>query len=240
MLHRLVGGEAENAEDQEVAEDEIGLEEPLRRGDAVAEPGGGGDELGDDQPGPGPAEADPQRVPDARHGRGQDDPLQDAPFRHLQRAAEIDEVARHRLDIVHDQQNLLEEGADEDDEELLGVARARPQDGQRHEGHHRHVADEVDQRLDRRLPGAVAADEDADRQGERGRDQKAEADAVDADAGIGSELAAPPQLAEPADHLPRRGKEERPDQARGGDAVPERCRARRRPRSRSPTNVAAR
>ena len=31
-----------------------------------------------------------------------------------------------------------------------------PQDRQRHEGDDRHVADEVDERLDRRLPGAVA------------------------------------------------------------------------------------
>ena len=67
-------------------------------------------------------EADPHRVPDRRHGGGHDDALQDAPFRHLERAAEVDEVARHRLHVVHEQQHLLEERADEDDQELLCVA----------------------------------------------------------------------------------------------------------------------
>ena len=113
---------------QEVAEDQVGLKEALRGGDAVAEPGGGGDEFGHDEPGPGPAEADAHRVPDGRHGGGHDDALQDAPFGHLQRAAEIDEVARHGLHIVHHQQHLLEEGADEDDQELLQVAGARPRE----------------------------------------------------------------------------------------------------------------
>ena len=68
-----------------------------------------------------------------------------------------------------------------------------PQDGQRHEGDHRHVADEVDERLDRRLPAPIAADQDADRQRDRGRDQEADADPVDADADIGGELARRPR-----------------------------------------------
>ena len=65
-LHRLVGDEPEDAEDDEVADDRLGLEVALRDRDPVAEAGGRGDELGEDDPRPRPAERDPQRVPDRR------------------------------------------------------------------------------------------------------------------------------------------------------------------------------
>ena len=65
-----------------------------------------------------------------------------------------------RFDVVHDEQHLLEERADQDDQELLGVVGAGPEDGQRHERHDRHVADEVDERLERGLPEPVRADQD--------------------------------------------------------------------------------
>ena len=66
-----------------------------------------------------------------------------------------------------------------------------------HEGHHRHVADEIDERFDRRFPAPIAADQNADRQRDHGRDQEAERDPVDADADIGDELAGRPQFGKP-------------------------------------------
>ena len=47
---------------------------------------------------------------------------------------------------VGDHQDLLEEGAHPDDQELLRIVGAHPEDGERDERHDRHVPDEVDER----------------------------------------------------------------------------------------------
>ena len=87
-----------------------------------------------------------------RRGRRQDDPREDGDVPRIPSVRPRSTRSRGtRFDVVHDEQNLLEEGADEDDGELLGVVDADPDDRQRDEADHRHVADEVDQRLDGRL-----------------------------------------------------------------------------------------
>src|SRR6476619_279783 len=40
IFHRLVGGKSKNAEDQQIAEDQVRLEKTLRRGDAISQPRG--------------------------------------------------------------------------------------------------------------------------------------------------------------------------------------------------------
>ena len=127
----------------------------LRHGDAVAEPGGRRDELGQHQPGPGPAEADAQRVPDARQRRaartmrvricGSDRPsVRPRPTK----------SGGTRLTLSMTISTCWKKVPMQMIRNFWRVAGAGPEDRQRHEGDDRHVADEVDERLDRGLPDA--------------------------------------------------------------------------------------
>src|SRR3989442_12081859 len=67
-LEELVGNQAEHPDHHDAEEDLVG-EQPARGvEDEIAEPLVAGDQLGDHEIGPGPAEGHPERVHDARHG----------------------------------------------------------------------------------------------------------------------------------------------------------------------------
>ena len=74
-----------------------------------------------------------------------------------ERVRGVDQVARDVARHIGDHHQLLEEGAEENDGDPLLDADADPQDEQRHERGDREIADEVDQRLERRLHDAVGA-----------------------------------------------------------------------------------
>ena len=63
--------------------------------------------------------------------------------------------------------------ADEDDQKLLHLADAGPQDQQRNEGGRRQVARERDERLEERLDRLVGAHQDAERHGDQRRQHEA-------------------------------------------------------------------
>ncbi len=98
---------------------------------------------------------------------------------HPEGAAHVHELVGHALHVVHDEQHLLEEGADEDDGELLRVVDADPDDRQRDETHHRHVANEIDQRLQDRLRQPIRSDEHPEGDGEHAGDGEAHEDPIE-------------------------------------------------------------
>ena len=71
----------------------------------------------------------------------------------------LDLRLRHAPHVLGHHQHHLEEGADEDDGDLGRLVDADPQHHQRDEGHRRHVADEIGQRLEQRLHRAEGADQ---------------------------------------------------------------------------------
>ena len=96
--------------------------------DHVADAGGRADELGDDDVGPGPAEHEAQDLGDLRRVRRDQHAAHDALRRGAERIGGLDEVAPRLADRDRDHEHDLEHRADEDDEELLGLADAGPQD----------------------------------------------------------------------------------------------------------------
>ena len=74
-----------------------------------------------------------------------------------QRIGGLDEVAPRRADRDRDHQDDLEHRADEDDEQLLQLADAGPQDQQRNEGGGRQIARKGDERLEEGLDRLVGA-----------------------------------------------------------------------------------
>jgi len=103
--------------------------------------------------------------------------------------------------------------AREQDEDLLQVADAGPQDGQRDQRHDRHVAHRRDQRLERAFDDAEITHENADRHGDDGGGGPADEDAIDADGGVRYED--PFRKLAPAffKHGPRARQEQRLDHA---------------------------
>ena len=82
------------------------------------------------------------------------------------------------------QEDLLEEDADEEEDQLLRVRGAEPDQHQRRERDCRHVADEIGERLQQRLHRAPAADEEAQRQRQQRRQRPAGDHAQGADGGV--------------------------------------------------------
>src|SRR3712207_3201024 len=148
-LEPEVGNETKYAYHEYAHHDSVCLEVALSLHDAVPKAGGGRHELRYHQVGPGPAQRDPQGVEDSGGRSRQHDLAQYGAFLEAERVAHVDEVAGHALDVVHYQQDLLEEGTDEDDQELLPVAYAYPQYREGHERHRGHVPDQVDRKSTR-------------------------------------------------------------------------------------------
>ena len=97
-----------------------------------------------------------------------------------ERVGGIDEIARDTARRIGDHHELLEEGAEDDDRHPLLDADADPQDEQRHERGDRQIADEIDQRIERRLHDAERAHIEAERHGDRGGDDETQKDDFDA------------------------------------------------------------
>src|SRR5213596_1124362 len=122
QLEELVGDQAEQA-DQHDAQEDLGGEQ-LARGV-------------EDERGPGPAEGHPERVHDAWHGgRDQHARHHRAPIR-AERVGDVEQILGNAARHVGDQNELLEEGADEDDGDLFLDADADPEDEQWDQGRDR-------------------------------------------------------------------------------------------------------
>ncbi len=142
------------------------------------------DQLGDDHVGPCPAEHEPQRFRDHRRGARQQHAPHDPARGGAERVRRLDEIAPRPADRHGDHQHDLEERADEDDQQLLRLADACPQDQQRDERRRRKVARERDEGLEERLDGLVRTHRDAERHADqRGEDEAAE-HAPDRDADV--------------------------------------------------------
>ena len=162
--------------DHDDAEDDLaGVQQRLRVGDHVADARRRADQLGDDHVGPRPAEHEAQRLRDLRRGARQQHAAHDARGVGAERVGRLDEVAPRRADDHRDHQHDLEEHADEDDEELLRLADAGPQDQERDERGRRQVARERHERLEERLDRLERAHRDA----ERHADDRGEHEAAD-------------------------------------------------------------
>src|SRR3989454_739541 len=167
-LEELVGNQAEQADHHDAEEDLVG-EQPARGvEDEIAEPLVAGDQLGDHEIGPGPAEGHPERVHDARHGGRDQHTRHHRPPIRAERVGDVEQILGDAARDVGDQNELLEEGADEDDGDLFLDADADPEDEQWDQGRDREIANEIGDRFDRRLDDLEAAHQDA----ERHRDQR--------------------------------------------------------------------
>ena len=159
-LHRLeqeVGDQPDHADDDDAEDHLAGAEQRLAVDDHVADAGGRADQLGDDHVGPGPAEHEAQDLGDLRRGGGDQHAPHDAAVARAERVGGLDQIAPRRADGDRHHQDDLEDRADEDDEQLLRLADAGPQDQQRDEGRGRQVAREGDERLEERLDRLVGA-----------------------------------------------------------------------------------
>src|SRR6185437_8624810 len=181
----------------------------------------GGDQLGDDEIGPRPAERDAQRVDHPWHGRRDENARHHRAAVGAQRVGDIQQVVRYRPRDVGDEDELLEEGAEEDDRDLLPDVDADPQDEQRDERADRDVAHEIGDRLDRRLDDLEAAHEDAERHREDRREDEAGHDLGEADPGIDDQRAVLITADRRLDHLDRRRQEVRAHQLAIGEHAPE-------------------
>ena len=148
---------------------------------------------------------------------------------------------RHAAHVVGDEQHELEEGAEPEQEDLRLLADAEPDDRQRHQRRHRQIADEVDDRLERRADDAVAAHQDADRDRHDGGEHEGDPDAQRRDAGVPEQVPASAIMCQSvADDDARRRQEDRVGQAqRARPASQSRARSERRRRRRSRSRRAA-
>ena len=156
----------------------------MRTQDRVAQARVRGHQLGDDQVGPGPAHGDAQRVEQRRLGAGQDHLFHQLAAVRAHGLRRLHLRGRHAAHVFRHHQHHLEKGADEDDGDLGALVDAHPQHHQRNEGHRRHVADQVGQRLQQRLHRAERTDQQAQRQRDHRREHEARDHAVDADAHV--------------------------------------------------------
>ena len=135
-----------------------------RRPDDEADARLGRDDLGDDQIGPAPAERDAEIVDQVRQHGAEGHVGQHLARLGAERVGDLDIFVRHAPHVVGDEQHELEEGAEPEQEDLGLLADAEPDDRQRHQRRNRQIADEIDDRLERRADDAVAAHQDADRE----------------------------------------------------------------------------
>src|SRR5215471_12755157 len=181
---RLVADQPDDADGQNTREDHVRFHIALGRLDHIADPRAGGDDLGDDQIGPAPAEGDAEVVDHAGQHRRQNDVAQHGAGLGAHGHADFDILARHAPGIVGDQEHELEEGADPQQRNLRSLADAEPSHRQRHQRRYRQVPYEVDHRLADRVDDAVGAHEDAERDGQHGGQPESHADAKEADADV--------------------------------------------------------
>ena len=100
---------------------------------------------------------------------------EDAAVARAKRKRGFHQIAPHAGDRERHHQHDLEHRANEDNQQLLHLADAGPQDQQRDEGRGRQIARERHERLEERLDRLVGAHQDA----ERHRDQRREHEAAD-------------------------------------------------------------
>src|SRR5207244_4368865 len=108
-------GQAEDPDRDDAGDDLVRLEEAARREDHVADAGARGDELGDDQVRPRPADPDPHVVEDARPRGRQEHTPEDLPARGAERVGDVQEFLGDVRRYIRDQQREWEEDPDEDD-----------------------------------------------------------------------------------------------------------------------------
>src|SRR2546422_3545691 len=190
-LEELVGNQAEQADHHDAEEDLVG-EQPARGvEDEIAEPLVAGDQLGDHEIGPGPAEGHPERRHDARHGGRDQHTRHHRPPIRAERVGDVEQILGNAARDVGDQNELLEEGADEDDGDLFLDADADPEDEQWDQGRDREIANEIGDRLDRRLDDLEAAHQDAERHRDQRGDDEARHDLGDTRPRVHEERAVP-------------------------------------------------
>src|ERR671933_143726 len=161
-LEREVRDEPDHADDDDPEDDLPRGEQRLALDDHVADARRGSDHLRHDDVGPGPAEHEAQDLGDIRRRRRDEDTAHDAAVARSQRIGRLDEVAPGLADRDRHHQHDLEDGADEDDEELLHLPDAGPEDEKRHEGGGRQVAGERNEGFEEGLDRLVGAHQDAE------------------------------------------------------------------------------
>src|ERR1700682_5976835 len=145
-----VRDESEDPNGDDGGDDAIRSEKSLRDQDEAADAALGRYDFGHDQVGPGPAHRDAQRIDHLREGGGQEYLVEDLPARGTKRVGDIEHLVRDTMSDVHHHQHELKEDANPDDDELFVFVEADEQDEQWDEGRRRHIADEVDRRLEER------------------------------------------------------------------------------------------
>src|SRR5262252_6376720 len=150
-LEEIIGDQPHHADDHDAEDDLARVEESLAVRDHVPDPARGADELGHDDVGPCPAEHETQRLRDVGRTRGQEHAAHDSARPRAQRVGGLYQVATGRAHRDRDHQHDLEEAPDEDDEELLRLADARPEDEEGNEGGGGQVAGKRHEGLEERL-----------------------------------------------------------------------------------------
>ncbi len=124
--------------------------------DEVRDAGADADQLGDDQVRPRPAEQHAHVRVDLGDDAGNDDARDQHAPRRAQRLGRFEQGGIDPARRVGDDQNLLEEGADEDDRDLGRVLDAQDRDGESAERGRRQIAEELDERLGHADPSPAA------------------------------------------------------------------------------------
>src|SRR2546421_3199000 len=143
-----VGHQPQDPDRDDGGDDPVGPEVAFGDQDEVPDPGVGRDQLGDDQVGPGPAHGDPQHVDDLGPGGRQKDLAKHRRPVGPEGVGDVQHLAGHALRDVRHHQDELEEDAEPDHRDLLVLAQPLEQDQERDEGRGRHVAHEVEDRLE--------------------------------------------------------------------------------------------
>lgn len=183
-LEGEVGDQPDEADDDDAEDDLAGVEQRLAVGDHVADAARRADQLGHDHVGPGPAQHQAQGLGDLGRRAGDQHPRDDALVARTQCVCSFHQVAPRTAHGDGHHQRDLEDRADEDDEDLLRLANARPQDQEWNEGRGRQVAAERNEGLEERLDPLVRAHRNAQRHGNDRRQDEATDDAPDGHADV--------------------------------------------------------
>lgn len=168
---------------------------------AITQTFAGGDQLGDNQIGPGPAVAEPQRIEDAGQRLAQHH--QQHRLRPIgpEGVADLDEFVGHAAHLVGGHQQQLKEDADEDQHHLGRFTDAQKNHQERNQSGNGDVTRELGDWLQGRFRNAKGPDQNSQRHGKGGGQQKTKRHPEEAESKVSPDLWSLECLAQCVDQL---------------------------------------
>src|SRR5664279_2283426 len=166
LANEEVEREADEADRDHADDDDVGAQQGARVVDQKAEAGVGADELGRDQRHPADPEADADAGDDLRQGGEHNDAAQHRAFAAAQAARRAHEIRLDTPDAGDGVEQDRKEDAEKDDELVLRVADAEPEDRKRNPGERRDRPQHLDQGVELVVDELPPAHRDAERHGD--------------------------------------------------------------------------